>query len=138
MEAVFVSNLTINISAYIWSGGWVPMLFLVLLLFYLILCFYFYIATYTLSVKISAVLIFVGHNFRHLNKILSPLTNEIWTNKVLNVGTTDLYCVNFVLLWKTIVTLSLYLFSFLHAFLPCCTRVFFSQIQMTIFGKSRN
>ena len=44
------------------------MFFLILLLFYLILSFYIYIVTYTLSIKISAVLIFVGDNFRHLKQ----------------------------------------------------------------------
>lgn len=34
-------NLLINISGYIWSGDWLPMLFLILF-FYLVLFFYFY------------------------------------------------------------------------------------------------
>ena len=66
-KAVFVLNSIINISGYIWRGSWVPVLFLILVLFYLVLCFPIFISwyIYTLSVKISSVLILIGHNFRH-------------------------------------------------------------------------
>ena len=34
VKAVLVSNLIMNIKEYIWSKGWMPMLFLILVLFY--------------------------------------------------------------------------------------------------------
>ena len=54
----------------------------------------------TLSVKFSSVIIFVTKtNFS------SPLTTNVFTDKVFNIITEYLYCVNFVLLWKIIVVI---------------------------------
>ena len=82
VEADFVTNLVVNISEYIWSGDWVPMIFLILVLFHLVLYFsafmFWYI--YTLSVKILSVLIFIGDNFRPQDKSL--LIKFTFTDKI--------------------------------------------------------
>ena len=45
----FVSKSVINVIGYIWSGGWVPMLFLILVLIYLVLYFSIFIFWHILT-----------------------------------------------------------------------------------------
>ena len=55
VKAVYVSNLMLNISGYIWSGGWVTLLLLILALFYLVL--YFSISLFYFSIFLCLYLI---------------------------------------------------------------------------------
>ena len=67
-KAVFVSSLIIIISGYILNEGWMSVLFLILAIF---ICIPYWL-----------LLIFMGDNFRHQDKISSVLIKDIFTDKV--------------------------------------------------------
>ena len=98
-KAVFVSSLIIIISGYILNEGWMSVLFLILAIF---ICIPYWL-----------VLIFMGDNFRHQDKISSVLIKDIFTDKVFQ------YCVKFVLLWQKY---CYFLFFLLHALHSCYAR----------------
>ena len=79
VKAVFVTNRFINVTGYIWSGGWLSILFLMLVffLFGIVFFLFFCFDIYPLLVKNLSVLIFNGDIFCHLDKISSFLTKEI-------------------------------------------------------------